>query len=398
MSKTSQIAAMTISNLRSLPQRVGASLVIVIGIAGVVSVLVSIFAMAIGFSRVMTGTGRANRVIVLDANGFGSTEAYSYLPREAVLSILDAPGIARDGAGSPIVSAEAYRAVRFDAPNGKRTSAVLRGVGAAHAQLRPEFHLVDGRMFQPGLHELIAGVGLRGRMGLAIGSRIHLRDGDWTIVGIFETGDSHDSELVGDADTVLSVLRASTFQSVTARIASPQDAVAFKDALSANPSLKVKALNEVDYYREHANSFGAGSAMYAVGWGVGSIMALGALFGALNTMYAAVAARMREIATLRAIGFPASVVVASLLIEALLLALTGGVIGAVIASSLFDGRIISTVAIAGGQDSQLTFAATVTSSLLALAILCAAGIGLLGALFPAIRAARLPIATALQVR
>jgi putative ABC transport system permease protein len=398
MTQASQIAAIAVSNLRSLPQRVGASLVIVIGIAGVVSVLVSIFAMAIGFNRVMTGTGRANRVIVLDANGFGSTEAYSYLPREAVLSILNAPGIARDGAGKLIASAEAYRAVRFNAPSGRRTSAVLRGVGAAHAQLRPELRLVEGRMFQPGLHELIAGMGLQERMGLAIGSRIHLRDGDWTVVGIFQTGDSHDSELVGDADTVLAVLRANTYQSVTARIASPQDATALKDALSAIPSLKVKVLNEVDYYREHAHSFGAGAALSVLGWGVGSIMGLGALFGALNTMYAAAAARMREIATLRAIGFTASVVVASFLIEALLLALSGGVIGAVTAASLFDGRIISTVAIAGGQDSQLTFAATVTPGLLALAILCAASIGLLGALFPAIRAARRPIASALQVR
>lgn len=392
-----QIAAITLSNLRSLPQRLGASTVIVLGIAGVVGVIVSIFAVAMGFQGVMTATGQSNRYMILAASGFSNTEAYSFLPRDAVAFILQAPGIAHDAAGSPIASAEAFRAVRFDAPNGRRMSGMLRGVSAANAQLRPEFRIVEGRMAQTGLHELVAGVGLCTRMGLKVGSLVHLRDTDWLITGIFATGDSHESELIGDVESVLSVIKATVFQSVTARVDTPADLAALKAALAANPSLKIKVMNEPDYYRLRFEDFG--SQLTMAGFIVGGIMALGALFGALNTMYAAVAARLREIAMLRAVGFAASVVVASLFIEALLLALSGGVIGAAVAALLFDGRTVSTPATSDtGSDSLLTYAVTVTPGVLGSAILVAAGVGLLGALFPAIRAARLPIATALQVK
>jgi putative ABC transport system permease protein len=398
MNRLAQVATITLSVFRSLPQRWAASLVVVIGIAGVVGVLISLVAAEMSMNSIVAASGRPNRVIVLDADasGSGGSESYSSLPRATVLAVFDAPGIARDGAGKPIASAEAVKSVRFDAPNGKRLNATLRGVGLAYPALHPEFHLIDGRMFQPGLHEVIAGVGLRARLELAVGSRIHLRDADWTVVGLFQSGDTHESELLGDADTVLSVFRSDAFQSVTARIDSPDALAALKTALAANPLLKVSVLNEIDFYHQRVSTFSAAAAGFS--WIIGIIMSLGAVIGALNTMYAAVEARTREIATLRAIGFDAVAVVVSIFAESLLLALIGGAIGAVIGTLIFDGRVDSTLASGNTSDAPVTFVVSLSPSFFALLVLIAAGIGFLGALFPAIRAARLPVTEALQVR
>ena len=393
MSRLTQIAAITASNLKSLPHRLGSSLVIVTGIAGVVGVLVATMAMAIGFDQAMGSTGKANRLIVL-AESSGQ-EARSNLPRESVSSILAAPGIAQDAAGHAIVSAEVITTIRHDLASGKRTNVALRGVGPNGFALRPEIRITQGRAFEPGKSELIVGKALTQRSGLTIGSKVRLRGAAWDIVGTFESGgDSRQSELLGDADTLLSALDRNLFQSVTVRVDSEADAAAFKDALTTNPTLKVAILPEMQYYKERSDDFG--SALYLIGWVVGSIMGVGALFGALNTMYAAVATRSREIATLRAIGFDAAAVVASIFLEALLLALAGGMIGAAIAGLVFNGNSISTLTSGNAADPQMTFDMTVSPALLALGIAWAAGIGLLGGLFPAVRAARAPIATALR--
>jgi putative ABC transport system permease protein len=391
----SQIATITLANLRTLPQRMTASLVVVFGMACVSGVLVAMLATADGFNRMMAGTGRADRYIVMDLASAGISETYSTLTREWAAIIINAPGVAHDAAGAPIASAEAFKGIRLDAPGG-RTSALIRGVGAAHATLRPEFRIVDGRMFQPGHAELIVGAPLYRRLGLRVGGTLRLRDVDWIVVGVFESGDSHESEFIGDAESVIAMLRTNAFQSVTARISSPQDLATFKAALEARPQLKIGVVNEADYYRDRTGK--VGTQIHALAVAVGIIMAFGVLFGAFNTMYAAAAARLREMATLRAIGFTASTVLASLFIESLLLTLSGGILGAAISAAIFNRRVISTLATGDVSDSQITFAINVTPAQLAIAVACAAVIGLLGALLPAITMARMPVAAALQVR
>jgi putative ABC transport system permease protein len=387
-----QISAVTAMNLRSIPQRLGTSLVIVVGIAGVVAVLISVLAMASGFRQTVAGTGRQDRAIVL--RGGSNSELASSMTRDATIKIMDAPGVRRDPNGRPIGSAEAVVIVELPKKSsGTGANVTLRGVGPEALALRPEIRLVEGRMFTPAVHELIVGrAAQRQFRALEVGSHIAFRDSDWTVVGVFESkGDSHESEMLADADTVLSAYRRNLFQSVTVMLDQPSSFAAFKDALTSDPTLSVDVKREPDYYASQSRQLSL--ILTFVADVVGGIMAVGAIFGALNTMYSAVSARALEIATLRAIGFGAFPVVVSVFAEAVLLALLGGLIGALLAWVFFNDNSVSTL---GGNFTQIVFPLTVTADLLILGIVWAVAIGIVGGLFPAIRAARLPIATALR--
>jgi putative ABC transport system permease protein len=392
MSLLRQIGTVTAMNLRSIPQRLGTSLVIVIGIGGVVAVLVSVLAIAVGFNETVKGAGRPDRAIVLRASS--NSELSSTLARDSVLTIEDSQAIKKDASGKPIADAEVV--VIIDRPqkgSGTGANVTMRGVGPMVLALHPEIHVTQGRMFQPGTREIVVGKGaLQQFEGLDVGSKITIREAEWTVVGEFEShGDSHESELLVDAETVLAAYRRDSFQSVTALLNSADGFDGFKTELTTNPALQVEVSREPDYYASLSQTLN--KVLTFVGYFIGSIMAVGALFGALNTMYSAVSARTVEIATLRAIGFGAGAVVISVFVEALLLALAGGVIGAAIAWVFFNGNAANTLS---GNFTQVVFRLTVTPGLIGLGITWAAVIGLIGGLFPAIRAARLPIATALR--
>lgn len=394
MNSLSQILAATGIGLRSIPQRLGNSLVIVIGIAAVAAVLTSVLAMSDGFSRTIQGGARSDRILVLTRNA--TEESASSLSREQVAALQNVPGLRRDSSGLPIVSAD----VVLVAPVIRKASntdayITLRGVGPQAMQVRPEVRIYAGRMFEPGLHELIVGRAAQKQFsGLEVGGHVRLHDGDWLITGAFEAGDNvRESELLADSQTVLSSYKLDAFNSVTALLDGERGLDTVHRAVAADPTLEVKVLTEPDYL--DVVSGDTHRLLEAVVFVIGTMMAVGALFGALNTMYSSVAARSREIATLRAIGFAPGIVLASVLIEALLLALLGACVGVAIAYLEFDGNAISTL---GGSrwDSQLVYSLTITPSLMAIAAAIACTIGSIGGLLPAWRAIKQPIAQALQ--
>lgn len=387
-----QILAVTVMNLKTLHTRIWSSLVIMVGVAGVVGVLVSVLAMATGLVASMEHAGRRDRIIVL--RGGSDTETSSQLSRSAIATILDAPGIRRDGAGKAVGSAKSVTVVeRPMRTGGTDANVTLRGVGTQALALRPEIHLVEGRWFKPGLHELIVGRAAQKQFaGLQIGDRISMAGQPWPVVGVFTSGgDTHEFEVWTDAETVTIALRRSLFQSVTVLLNSPNDFAAFKRALTTNPQLSVEAQPEPEYFARTSSNLT--TIMRFVAYVVGSIMAVGAIFGALNTMYSAVSARSVEIATLRAIGFGGLSVVISVLVESALLALLGGIAGAALAWTFFDGNGVSAL---GGGFTQLVFHLAVTPALMMQGIVWAVLIGLFGGLVPALRAARLPITDALR--
>ena len=387
-----QLFAVVWMSLQTLPQRLGASSVIVIGIAGVVAVLVSVLAMGAGFRHTLADTGRPDRVIIL--RGGSDAELNSNLTRTDVDTISNAPGLAKDSNGKAVLSTELVTVVNVPKiDTGTDANVTLRGVGLKLTEVRPELEMVTGRMFRPAVRELIAGAGAaRQFRGLGVGSVLHLRNADWTVTGTFTSnGDVHESELLADVDTVGSSVERNGYSSAVALLTSPAEFTRFKDALTTDPQLKVDVQREPDYYA--AQSKQLTQIINVVGKTVAIIMAIGAMFGALNSMYSAVAARGLEIATLRAIGFGALPVLLSVMIEALLLALIGGIIGAALAWLFFNGHSVSTL---GGAFAQVVFQLTVTPTLIATGVVWACIIGLLGGLFPALRAARLPVAEALR--
>jgi len=388
--QTLSITGVGISTLR---QRVGASLVVVIGIAGVVGVLVAMLAMGEGFQQTLQQTGADDTAIVL--RGGSNAELNSVLDRDSVNVITQAPGVVRGTDGKPMASAELSVVANLPKRSDPSVDAnvQIRGVGDEAWTLRPNVKIVQGRRFKPGLRELVVGQGaLRQFAGLEVGRQLRLAGQEWNIVGEFATGDSHDSELWGDAQTVASAYRrGSSAQSVTVRLTSAQAFAAFKAALSSDPRLKVDVSTTREYFSKQSEALT--KVIRVVGITVGVIMAIGAIFGALNTMFAAIAARAREIATLRAIGFRGIPVVVSVLLETMLLALLGGVLGGLISWLIFNGYTASTL---GSNFSQVVFQFQVSPALLWLGIKWALAIGFIGGLFPAVRAARLPVATALR--
>lgn len=389
-----QIGAVTAMNFRSLPQRITTSLVVVIGIAGVVAVLVSVLAMSTGLIRTMEHTGRDDRAIVMRDGSVAETS--SVLDRNTARLIADAAGIKRDAAGEPIVSTETFRILNLHKKEDDvEVNVVLRGVGPKLLELRPELKIIEGRMFRPAVTEVIVGKLARAQFkGLNVGDVVTSKGANWTVVGVFDTGgDSHESSLMSDAETLNSVDRRGAFQSATVQLESPAAFQTFKDSLSANPSVSVEVVREREYYQQQSETMS--TIIKVIAYVVGGIMAVGAVFAALNTMYSAVSARLMEIATLRALGFGSTAMVMSVLAEALLLALIGGVIGAFIAWAFFNGNTVSTLGGAGGL-GQMVFELSVSPQLMILGIVWACFIGVLGGFFPAMRAARLPVATALR--
>jgi putative ABC transport system permease protein len=387
-----QLAAAISMGLQTLPQRIGASSVIVIGIAGVVAVLVSVLAMGAGFRHTLADSGRADRAIIL--RGGSDAELNSNLTRADIDTISNAPGLARDPDGKAVLSSELVTVVNIPKiDTGTDANITLRGVGLELARVRPELKIVAGRMFRPAVRELIAGAGAAKQFrGLTVGSVLRLRNAEWKVTGMFTSnGDVHESELLADVDTVGSSIERNGYSSAVALLTSAADFASFKDALTTDPQLKVDVQREPDYYA--AQSQALSKAINVVGNTVAVIMAIGAMFGALNSMYSAVAARGLEIATLRAIGFGALPVLLSVMIEALLLSLLGGLIGASLAWLFFNGHSVSTL---GGAFAQVVFQLTVTRALIVTGIVWACVIGLLGGFFPALRAARLPVAEALR--
>jgi putative ABC transport system permease protein len=392
MSSLRQISLISAMNLRSVPQRLGTSLVIVIGIAGVVAVMLSVLAMSMGIMKTLSDTGRDDRAVVLRSGS--AAELASALSRDQGNTIMDAPGVKRDAEGKPIASAETITVVDLPTAGGDSWANVtVRGVGPKLFEVRPEVKIVQGRMFRPAVHELVVGTrAITQFPSLALGKSIRFTGGQWDIVGVFESdGGRHESEIFGDAETVMSAVRRNGYQPVTVLLESRDSFDAFKNALTTNPTLSVDVKRESDYLAEQSRPIAR--VLSIIAYVVGGIMAVGALFGALNTMYSAVSARGKEIATLRALGFGATPVVISVFVEAVMLALLGGALGCLAAWLFFDGNIVST---SGGQVAQIVFALTLTPGLMAVGVIWAFAIGIIGGLFPAVRAARLPVATALR--
>ena len=390
-----QVVEITFLNLRTIPQRLGPSLVVVVGIAGVVGVLVSVMAMSEGFRHTLASTGRNDRVIMLRAGSDAEMSSGVERDQAALLAVL--PGIARDAEGRPLASAELV--VMVELPRKGETSpnnVPFRGVQPAAFAIRDEVRIVDGRRFERGLREVIVGrKAAQEFAGLTIGSRIGFRDSDWTVVGIFESsGDVHESEIWADAEVAVSAFRRRGYQSLTAKLADGADAgfTAFKDSVSRNPRFSINVLREPEYYARQAKVLS--NLINVLGYTVATFMAIGATFGALTCMYSAIASRQVEIATLRAIGFGSLPVVVSVMIEALLLALLGGGVGGTLAYLYCGGASLSTLNF--GTFSQVAFDFRVTPGLLAEGLLWALVIGAAGGLFPAIRAARLPVTVALR--
>lgn len=392
-----QIAAVTALNVRTIPDRLGTSMVIVAGIAGVVGVLVAMLAMAAGFERTLASTGRMDRVIVLRTGSID--ELGSSMGVEQARLMGDLPGIRRDASGAPVALPEVYVLTNIS-KKGDATrapsNAVVRGTSPAVFAVRPEARIVDGRMFEPGKREVVVGRGAHAEYAdLDIGRTVEVRDGAWTIVGVFESGgDVHESELWVHAAALHDAVRAQYYSSVTVQLESGEPAAfqAFKDAITQDPRLRASPQREPEYYS--SRSEGLRAFITAIGYTVATIMAIGAVFGALNTMYAAVATRSVEIATLRAIGFGGAPVVVSIMLEALLLSLAGAVIGGGIAYLVFNGFQVSGLNFQ--TFSQVAFQFTVTAELLLKGVIWALAIGLVGGFVPALRAARQPVVEALR--
>lgn len=387
-----QALTVTGVGLTTLPTRWGASSVIVVGIAGVVGVLIALLAMAEGFQANLQGTGSDDTVLVTRAGSLAETN--SVLSRDDAVLVAQKPGVARDAQGRPIASAELLVIASLPKKStGKDANVSLRGVGPEAWLVRPNVKIVAGRKFTPGMRELDVGKGAMQQFaGLSIGSTLELNNQTWQVVGEFDSGDAFNSELWGDKDTIASTYRrGSSAASVTLKLTSPAAFSQYKAALKIDPTLKVDAQTTKEYFAEQSE--GTSKLIRILGTTIGVIMAIGALFGALNSMYAAVASRSREIATLRALGFRGTPVVTSVMLETMLLALVGGVLGALVAWAIFDHYTVSTLS---SNFSQTVFQFRVTPELVWGGIKWALAIGFVGGLFPAVRAARLPVTTALR--
>ncbi len=388
-----QTVAVTLLNLRTIPQRLGSSGVAIIGIAGVVIVLVSVLSIAQGFNAAMTQSGSDVRALVMRSGA--DSEMTSGLGPAEVDIIKQAPGLRREGQ-TAVASAELY--VIIDIPKigtNSPANVPVRGVQPAAAAVRSEFAITQGRMFEFGTTEVVVGRGASVNFqGLTVGSTIASGQNRWQVVGVFETdGSVAESEIWIDARTLQGAYRrGNSFQTVLARLDSSQTFDAFRDWLTANPQVNVQVRREADYYAQQSRALTG--LIRGVGFGIAALMGIGAVFGAILTMYTAVSTRSREIATLRALGFNTTSVVVSVLVESLALAAIGGAIGGTLAYFAFNGYQTSTMNFS--TFSQVAFAFQVTPQLLIMGLSYALIMGLVGGLFPALRAARLPIPSALR--
>jgi len=390
----SQIIAVTGVNIRSIRARLGSSSVAVVGIAGVVLVFVAVLSIAEGVAATMKASGDPNTVLVLRSGS--DTEMTSGLAGDSVRVIQDAPGVARDSSGTPLTSPELF--VVVDHPlkrSGSPANVPLRGITPEAFKVHDRVKIVQGRNLEFGKNEIIAGrAASRQFVGLEPGTTLKWGESTWTLVGIFEDGGSaSESELWCDVKVLQPAYRrGNSYQSVYAKLAEPGAFQALKDSLTTNPQLQVTAMRSPDYYGSQTATLQM--IVRTIGGIIAILMGVGAVFGAVITMYTAVASRTREIATLRALGFGSVPVVVSVLVEAALLSAVGGLLGGLAAWAAFDGYETATMNFQ--SFSQIAFAFRVTPALLATAMIYALIMGLVGGMLPAIRAARLPVVTALR--
>lgn len=387
MSLFRQIGAATVINLKGLPTRAGASLVTVIGVATTVAVMISLLAIGAGIVQTANRGLKPEQVIVMPAGA--QSEFTGSMSREAAALIAQAPGIKHTADGRPLAAPGAMVIVEVeDRKTGQPVNVPIRGITPMGFEMEPKFRPVEGRAFRPAVHELIVGQAIRRQYkNLDVGDTISLRGTEWTVVGAFDgKGGMEDNLILGDADTVLAAFERNGYQSVTVELTSPQAFTRFKDALSTDPRLDVDVKRMKTYVADQMKQVTI--ILNFVGYFVGAVMGIGAVISALNTMYSAVDARVREIATLRALGFGGAAVVASVMVESLVLAVPGALLGAAVAWLLFNGNSVHTL--------NLTFPLAVTWPLVMTGIAVSLAIGLIGGFAPSIRAARLPVAAALR--
>lgn len=393
MNWLAQLVTVVGLNVRTVGQRLGSSLVAVIGIAGVVVVFVAVLSIAEGFTAALRDAAAPDRVIVMRAGS--DTEMTSGLGAPQATIISEAPGVRR-GPDGPLASPELF--VIVDVPKrstGTDANVPLRGVTTSVFAVKDEVTIVEGRRFTPGTNEIIVGRAAHNQFaGLDVGAAVKWGQNQWTVVGVFEAnGSVAESEIWCDARVLQPAYRrGNSFQSVYVTLESPAAFDRFKDALTTDPRLNVTPKRESDYYAEQSRVLHR--MITTIGYLIAILMGVGAVFGAINTMYSAVANRTREIATLRALGFGRFAVLSSVMAESLLLSLAGGLVGGLLAWAAFDGY--QTATMNWQSFSQVAFAFAVTPGLLAQGIVYAGVMGLIGGFFPALRAARLPIVTALR--
>ncbi len=381
-----QTIALTATGVRGISQRRGSSLVTVIGVTAVVGVLVSLLAIREG-ATIFSGTNTQKDIVDVISRGATNT-AQSVLSRDALAVIEAAPGVKRTADGRPYAYASTFVSVDVMKKNGKRGNVYLVGFTPGISLVSTTMKVIEGRQYRPAVHEVTVSDPIRKMYkNMDIGDHLILNNTEWTIVGVFAGSDSiGDSVLRADADTVMSAFSRNTYQSATVQLESPAAFQKFKDALTSNPAVTVEVRTVQQSMKDNFGQLN--SLLDFVAYFVGTVMASGAIFGALNSLYASVDARRREIATLRAIGFNSGPIIVSVLLEGMLLALPGAFLGALIAWVLFNGNVVD---VAG-----LIFKLTVTPHLLLISIFWALTIGLIGGSLPALRAARLPVATALR--
>ena len=387
------MAIPVVYNLRSVKERSTSAIVAVLGIAGTVGVFVAMLSLAHGFKATLVSSGSYDNAIVRRAGA--TSEIDSNVPLEQVKIIQDEPGVARNG-GQTLASPEMVVIAPFPlVTTGTDANVQVRGITPAALAVRSKIKIVEGRMFQPGLFELVIGRNVSHTyQGLSLGSSVKFGGAKWRVVGIFDAGGSaFDSELWCDAKLLKQAYHRPEdfFNSVTVHLSSPDSLQQFKDAISADPRMSVDIMREVEYYEKQSTLLS--TLIRVLGSIVAGIMGIGAIFGALNTMYSAVAERSREIATLRALGFGAGSVVFSFMVEALLISLVGGLLGCIAVLPL-NG--LTTGAMNWQTFSHLAFAFRITPLLLGMGIVFALLMGIAGGIFPAIRAARRPVAPALR--
>jgi putative ABC transport system permease protein len=384
----SQIAAVTSINLRSIPQRWGMSLATILSIALVVGVLLGFLAMANGFRATVNGTGSESIAVLLRSGS--QAELNSGFGRDTVRLIETAPGIARDADGAAILSAELY--VITDATKrstGNDASLSLRGVDEMAPRLRENFQMVDGRMFAEGSNEIIVGEGvIREFSGFNLGETIRMGPNEWRVVGVFSTGGSvFDSEIWADVGTVQNLYnRGASYQSIRVRLDGENGLSELQAYAENEPRLDLDVTTEKEFFAQSAG--GLSNLIMYLGWPLAIIMAVGALAGAWNAMYASVDSRVREIATLRTLGFSGFAAFVGTLVESLMLAFIGGLVGALITYFVFDGVSASTM---GGSFTQVVFSFAVTIQSVISGVILALVVGLFGGFFPALRASRVPL-------
>ena len=383
-----EIVSVTWVNLLSIPSRWGSTVVMLIGVAAAAAVFASVRAFIDGFDDSLRGGASAERAIILSDGARDGGD--SQLSNDHINAISVAEGLARTPSNRPAMSRDAFVSITMESKRDKvQHGVVVRGYSSALASVRPEIHVVEGRMFQPGLREAI--IGRQAQLQFrdaSIGDSIPLESGSVAIVGVFESGDWAESCVIMDTDVLLNEYNRTGANLVTARLVNAGSLDALKTSLAANTALKFQVMTEPEYYTRFRKTFGLLDGVADI---VGAMMALGAVFCAFNAMYASIAARERDTAIFRAIGFGRTSIVVSIVVESVLVSIVGAAFGALIAWLLFDGMTVTT----GSYLLSVIHTIHVSRAVVSESMPWACAIGLLGALWPSVQAARQPVSMAL---